>query len=258
MSVLLHLRAHGPRVGLVALALYAALPRIHLDTDSIGLLIELCPLRYAHTTLLTVYPVDPDTAIVFPKTISVPSQFKTPPLSLVGLGVRTVSFLGIKVYSIGFYADLSSPNLNIPLNMPPDEKINHIVRNTACLLRIVPTRTTSYTHLRDAFMRALHARLARDQAAGTLSDTDALAVAGPLRALKTLFPNSPLAKHFPLDVYAPAPVPGQPRPLIFRDLGAVQSSWVATELLLHYFDGKGASPPLKNTTVARLESFQTT
>jgi hypothetical protein len=33
------------------------------------------------------------------------------PLTLVGVGVRTVSFLGIRVYSVGFYADLDNPNL---------------------------------------------------------------------------------------------------------------------------------------------------
>ncbi|KAJ7293228.1 chalcone-flavanone isomerase-domain-containing protein [Mycena rebaudengoi] len=238
MSLLLpRLRAYGPRLAFGALALYVAAPRIHLDgvNDDV---------------------VDPDTAIAFPRTVAVPSQFKTPPLSLVGLGVRTVSFLGIKVYSIAFYADLASPNLKIPLHMSPDEKIEHIVRNAACLIRIVPTRTTSYTHLRDAFMRALQGRIVRGQKDGALSDADAATVAAPMRALKTLFPNSPLAKGFPLDIYVPAPVPNQPRPIIFRDLGSVQNGWVATELLLYYFEGKGASPKLKDTTVARLESFE--
>ncbi|KAJ6604292.1 chalcone isomerase [Mycena vulgaris] len=187
-----------------------------------------------------------DTGIAFPRTVRVPSQFKTPPLELIGLGVRTVSFLGIQVYSIAFYADLSSPTLHIPPSMAPDAKIEHIVQNTACLLRIIPTRSTSYTHLRDAFLRALQGRL-----------DDAQAVAAPMRALKTLFPNSPLAKHASLDLYIPAPVPGQPRPLVVRDLGTVQNNWVATELFLYYFAGKGASPALKKTTVARLEAFET-
>ncbi|KAF7339946.1 p-loop containing nucleoside triphosphate hydrolase protein [Mycena venus] len=225
------------RIALAGLGLYALLPRIHLDGDSV---------------------VDPDTGISFPRTVRVPGQFKTGPLELVGLGVRTVSFLGIQVYSIGFYADLTSPTLKITSAMSSDEKIEHIVRNSAVLLRIVPTRTTSYTHLRDAFMRALQGRLVDAQKRGALSEDDAQAVAAPMRALKTLFPNSPLAKHASLDLYVPPPAPGQPRPLIFRDLGSVQNNWVATELLLYYFTGSGPSPALKKTTVARLEAFETT
>ncbi|KAJ7666471.1 chalcone-flavanone isomerase-domain-containing protein [Mycena rosella] len=210
------------RLALAGLGLYALVPRIHADNDAV---------------------VDGETGIAFPRTVRVPSQFKAPPLELVGLGVRTVSFLGIQVYSVAFYADLSSPALQITPHMPPDDKIDHIVRNTACLLRIVPTRSTSYTHLRDAFLRALQGRLspARSKA----------------QSPRTM-PRPPLAKHASLDLYVPAPVPGQPRPLVVRDLGTVQNTWVATELFLYYFAGPGASPALKKTTAARLEAFGTT
>lgn len=112
------------RLALAGLGLYALLPRIHLDSDM----------------AVSESVVDADTGIAFPRTVRVPSQFKTGPMELVGLGVRTVSFLGIQVYSIGFYADLASPTLKITPAMSPDEKIEHIVRNSACLLRIVPTR----------------------------------------------------------------------------------------------------------------------
>ncbi len=36
-------------------------------------------------------------------------------MTLVGLGVRTVSFIGIKVYSVGFYADLNNPDLKVTI-----------------------------------------------------------------------------------------------------------------------------------------------
>ncbi|KAK7064512.1 p-loop containing nucleoside triphosphate hydrolase protein [Favolaschia claudopus] len=200
------------------------------------------------------YVVDADTGIEFPRRVYVPGQFKSGPLELVGLGVRTVSFIGIQVYSIGFYADLTSPTLKLTPSMSSDEKIEHIIRNSAVLLRLIPTRSTSYTHLRDAFMRALNARLQEAQKSGTLTQDDALAVAGPMRALKTLFPNTPLAKHASLDLYVPAPVLGQPRPLIVRDLGSVVNNFVSTELVLHYFTGNSPSPKLKKSTVERLES----
>jgi Chalcone isomerase like len=57
--------------------------------------------------------VDPATSIAFPVTLRLPSKIALPTFTLVGVGVRTVSFLGIRVYSVGFYADLDNPNLNV-------------------------------------------------------------------------------------------------------------------------------------------------
>lgn len=57
--------------------------------------------------------VDPDTKLEFPQTLVIPSRIRLPPFTLVGLGVRKVSFIGIKVYSVGFYADLSNPDLKV-------------------------------------------------------------------------------------------------------------------------------------------------
>lgn len=57
--------------------------------------------------------VDPNTSITFPKTMHIPSRVPIPDLSLIGVGVRTVSFLRIKVYSVAFYADLNNPALQV-------------------------------------------------------------------------------------------------------------------------------------------------
>ncbi|KAF8971499.1 chalcone-flavanone isomerase-domain-containing protein [Flammula alnicola] len=199
--------------------------------------------------------VDPATSIAFPKTMRIPSNLKIAPLALVGVGVRTVSFLGVKVYSIGFYADLANPNLKIPSNMSPEDKIEHIVRNTACVVRIVPTRNTSYTHLRDAFMRALQARLSKGIKDETVTEEMAMAASSPMRVLKSLFPNSPLAKHTPLDIFLAAPIPNRPRPLVLRDLGSIEDDWVATEFFLNYFDTNCPSPALKNDVFENIKSF---
>lgn len=109
----------------------------------------------------------------------------------------------------------------------------------------MPTRSTSYSHLRDAFLRALTSRLADGRRNGTLNEEQALEVAAPIRKLKTLFPNTPLAKHSPLDVFLFPPVSGQPRSLAFRDLGVIEDDWVARELIMHYFEGEGVSPPVR-------------
>lgn len=136
----------------------------------------------------------------------------------------------------------------------------------------VPTRSTSYSHLRDGFMRALQARLVLSKQRGSLTPEEELAVQSPLRKFKSMFPNTPLAKHAPLDVLLTAPSP-QPRTLIVRDLGSVQNNWLATEFILAYFEGSGISPPvslcpcflngdvahpslkLKKTVAERLEGF---
>jgi len=141
--------------------------------------------------------------------------------------------------------------------MTPEEKVREIVRSSACVARIVPTRATGYTHLRDAFMRTLQARLVAAKKEGTMTPEAEYELGGPLRKLKSIFPNAPLGKHVPLDMFLSAPVPGQPRFVSFRDLGTVADDWVATELFYHYFDGDGPSPPLKKNVLEFLQDFTT-
>jgi hypothetical protein len=92
-------------------------------------------------------------------------------------------------------------------------------------------------------MRALQGRLALAKKFETLTLQEELEIQSPLRKFKSMFPNSkPLEKHQPLDLLFLAPVVGEPRSVIIRDLGSVQSDWVARELLRAYFHEKGISP----------------
>ncbi|KAI0067760.1 hypothetical protein BV25DRAFT_1911641 [Artomyces pyxidatus] len=200
---------------------------------------------------------DPATSIEFPTTLHIPAKVPTPSYTLIGVGVRTVSFLKIKVYSVGFYADLSNPNLTISRSASPEDKIAHIIGNTSCMLRIIPTRNTSYTHLRDAFVRTLQARQQLGHKLGSLSQEELVSAQAPISKLKTLFPNAPFLKHTPLDIILSPPDSSQPRTLIFRDLGVIQHDWVAHELMSAYFDGEGNSPPLKKMVMQKLEAFGT-
>lgn len=121
------------------------------------------------------------------------------------------------------------------LNRRPESTIIHY--------RIsVPTRTTSFTHLRDAFVRALNIRLIQANHNGELTEEQVVQEGSPIRKLSGLFPNSSLAKHTPFDIFLAAPQKGKPRTLIFRDLGSVESDWVATNLVLNYF-GPGCPSP---------------
>ncbi|KAF7784714.1 hypothetical protein Agabi119p4_879 [Agaricus bisporus var. burnettii] len=200
--------------------------------------------------------VDPSTSIAFPKIITVPAKVAIPPLTLVGVGVRTVTFLGFKVYSAGLYVDLKNPNLHITPDMTPEQKIKHIVLNTDCVLRIVATRSTGMTHLRDGFVRALNARLVKAKQSGELTEEQIVQEGSPLRKLAGLFPNTPLFKHIPFDIFIPAPQAGKPRVLIFRDLGIVESDWLATNFVLSYVEPDCPSPPLKDSVLKNIADFE--
>lgn len=93
-------------------------------------------------------------------------------------------------------------------------------------------------------MRALQARMVLCRQRGTLTKEEELSVQSPLHKFKTMFPNTPMAKHAPLDILLAPPEPRQPRNLIVRDLGSVQHDWLAQEFVLAYFEGNGISPPV--------------
>lgn len=108
-------------------------------------------------------------------------------------------------------------------------------------LDAVPTRNTTYGHLRDGFIRKLQMRQRVAHQAGELSSEEQLKLQGPISQLRTAFPNTPFVKGTPLDLVLAPPDPKQARALIIRDLGAVQNEWVARELIMSFFDGKGTS-----------------
>lgn len=71
--------------------------------------VEQCNGSYSIDSAL----VDPATSIAFPTTLKIQSKTPLPTFTLMGVGARTVSFLGIKVYSVGFYADLSNSTIAV-------------------------------------------------------------------------------------------------------------------------------------------------
>jgi hypothetical protein len=93
-------------------------------------------------------------------------------------------------------------------------------------------------------MRALQARMALFKQRGALSKDEEFSIQSTLHKFKTMFPNTPLAKHASLDILLAPPEKQQPRSLILRDLGAVQHDWLAKEFFLAYFEGEGISPPV--------------
>jgi len=102
-------------------------------------------------------------------------------------------------------------------------------------------------------MRALQARLVLAKKSEALTPQEELEIQPPLRKFKSMFPNSkPLERHQPLDLLFLAPVVGEPRNVIVRDLGSVQNDWLARELLRAYFHEKGISPAVSLSVMPML------
>jgi hypothetical protein len=91
-------------------------------------------------------------------------------------------------------------------------------------------------------MRSLQSRLVWCKQQNLLPPEEERAVQSPLTKFKSMWPTTSLFKHEPLDILITAPSAQEPRSVIIRDLGAVQSDWIARELVLAYFEGKGISP----------------
>lgn len=111
--------------------------------------------------------------------------------TLVGLGMRTVTFIGIQVYLVGFYVATQDierlqhylvKKINpLATTLIPSEKDSlrkalrdaaegeetwdAILQEAGCrsAFRIVPVRDTDFHHLRDGFVRAVQARSQRDK-----------------------------------------------------------------------------------------------
>ncbi|KAF8587288.1 hypothetical protein K439DRAFT_1338370 [Ramaria rubella] len=239
-----HLITIGVSVATIATSAVGFVPAIRLDASV--------------TTLASNDTVkDPATNLEFPKTLRIPSRFSLPEYTLLGVGVRKVSFLGINVYSVGFYADLDSLRLTGLLKIRRtasfDEKIRHVVESSSCIIRIIPTRSTSYSHLRDGFMRALQARMVLQKSRGLLTAAEEAGALSPLLKFKSMFPNTPLTKHTPLDVILIPPTfvankgsqESNERRLIVRDIGAITNNWVSKEFMLAYFEDQGISPAVR-------------
>ncbi|QDS74009.1 hypothetical protein FKW77_008852 [Venturia effusa] len=127
----------------------------------------------------------------FPKTINLPSASNNnddTEYTLLGLGIRTVSFLGIQVYVVGFYiqtSSLSALQSKLIKRVNPlasslvatekqelrsllldgdssyeiwDEILSDKDLNLKTAFRVVPTRNTDFGHLRDGFVRGITAR----------------------------------------------------------------------------------------------------
>ncbi|ORY29164.1 chalcone-flavanone isomerase-domain-containing protein [Naematelia encephala] len=223
---------------------------------------------------------DPETSVSFPLYLKLSTP--TPDLALVGLGVRKVSFLRVKVYSVGFYLEdrvlqhlddipgwqsFTAQHLLTPPTTNPSDPLGApqlsgealmrtlLEAGTACAVRIVPVRNTDFSHLRDSFTRALLARQKIARAKSEITEEDEARIAESLQTFKSLFPSQSLPKGESLvlirttDGSLHVESGG-------RLLGSVRDAWVAREMMLAYFADKDIiSPVLKEDVAKGLEQY---
>lgn len=201
---------------------------------------------------------------------------------LMGLGLRTVSFLGIEVYVVGMYVatdDIAKlqqslirkidpiattlvagekENLKAKLLDPEvgEEVWNHVLSNAGVrtLIRIVPTRNTDFGHMRDAYVRAVTA-----QAQKNPKEFQDDKFGQSVNQLKTMFGKGKVPKRKELVLAR-----NEKGTLCawFDDgkgmqrLGQVEDERISRALWLHYLAGKHvASEPARKSIVEGLMEF---
>lgn len=271
---------HTPLLKLIGLASAAAAFGAGLHLSTAGPLRldapqSTSPLSSAAQTD-DAFRIDPATSQPFPTTLPAP---QTPTgakdLRLVGLGVRTVSFLRVRVYVAGLYVDAaalgdlqSTPgwrdfeaswmlggagSSNDGTERRGSEALLNALldRGITCAIRIVPVRSTDFAHLRDGFTRSIQGRAKLARKSSLLSAETDEALSHALQSLKEAFPKASLPKGNALDlIFTPASTP-QGFDLTLEEggkvLGAVKSLpggpeagrfSVARQLLLAYFADK--------------------
>ena len=213
------------RYGIWVGALAVSVGVLTVSQSERKLYLEAQEIPSISTTEEGAFRLDPATGQPFPLTISVPQNVfsnGSEELQLVGLGVRTVTFLSVRVYVAGLYVDEKGIEA---LKNSPDWKgfeaswmsnkakehsgealISALLdQNITCAIRIVPVRPTDYNHLKGGLSRAIQNRAKLARKAKLLSPEADEALSNSIQELIDAFPRTTLAKGRTLDmVISPA------------------------------------------------------
>ncbi|KAE9993613.1 hypothetical protein EG327_004134 [Venturia inaequalis] len=214
----------------------------------------------------------------FPKTIHLPSTSGNrddTEYTLLGLGIRTVSFLSIQVYVVGFYIQTSSlPTLQQTLikRINPlasslvstekqdlrtlllagassyelwDDILSDKTLNLKTAFRVVPTRNTDFAHLRDGFVRGITARtqVAKAQGNSPFEDESFGAAMRDFKALMQGKGSAPTGSVLVLtrDGDGALGLVYQDKKGAVQDFGSVGDERIARLLWLVYLGGENVS-----------------
>ena len=129
-------------------------------------------------------------------------------LRLVGMGVRTVTFLGVYVYVAALYVEEKAIAAAKPAWATGGQDLETQVRSwieegTACAVRVMPVRSTDFSHLRDGLLRTVQTRAKDARLPGTtytLDEASEDSVSQNVQDLKKLFPRSKVSRGQTLDL----------------------------------------------------------
>ncbi|EWG47467.1 hypothetical protein FVEG_07557 [Fusarium verticillioides 7600] len=187
--------------------------------------------------------------------------------TLVGLGTRTVTFLGIEVYVVGFYVatqDIEKLQRYLVKKINPlattlipsekedlrkalqdpvegEETWNSILKDAGCrsAFRITPVRDTDFPHMRDGLVRAIQARSSHNPEYNDETFGNAM------RHFKVLFQRGLVAKKNELLLVRDAAgkltityTDGTRKESVKSTLGTVEDERLSRLLWLNYLSGK--------------------
>ncbi|KAL9572571.1 hypothetical protein ACKAV7_003404 [Fusarium commune] len=187
--------------------------------------------------------------------------------TLVGLGTRTVTFLGIEVYVVGFYVatqDIEKLQRYLVKKINPlattlipsekedlrkalqdpvegEETWNSVLKDAGCrsAFRITPVRDTDFPHMRDGLVRAIQARSSHNPEYNDETFGNAM------RHFKILFQRGLVAKKNELLLVRDATgkltityTDGTRKESVKSTLGTVEDERLSRLLWLNYLSGK--------------------
>jgi hypothetical protein len=247
----------------------------------------------AYTHPISPTPTESPTDTLHPPTITASTAHgATTEYTLVGLGVRTVTFVNLQVYLVGYYvatADIAALQNALTKKVNPiattlvpgereelraalldpaesektwDELLAHGVPARSAF-RVIPVRDTDFHHLRDGFVRAIQARAPALSGQGV--DDDAFGEA--MRQFRGVFNRGSVPKQKELllvrdetgklSIAYDAGASKKEGRLAGRQLiGVVEDERVSRALWLNYLGGKKvASEPARKSIVEGIMEF---
>lgn len=273
----------------LAVAVLAGFVSAYTLTSADSLKLDAAPSSASGLPPLVADPskqvvVDSDTGLSFPLYLSTPASLKStsnqseqPRFRLVGLGVRTVSFLRVKVYVAALYVDEAKLQSRLSQTSNSDKTLEQNIKEmlddaTTAIIRIVPVRNTDFNHLRDGFIRALQNRLKKAIKHARIPSDSPLEqqFQQAIGQIKESFPRGSVPKGSPLDLIILPTGAGKPARMglnfeydgqifgqvqtgaapagVTGDKGVDAGFTVARELVLAYFADQGEiSTPFKKS-----------
>ncbi|KAI8975387.1 chalcone-flavanone isomerase-domain-containing protein [Mycotypha africana] len=186
---------------------------------------------------------DPATKLLFPVYLETDSVKK----QLIGLGVRTVSFMNMNVYVVGMYmvpGDISQlaklskwKNFDKSKILESDECAEEFLEQPFDLtIRLVPSRSTNTQHLRDGFVRILTQRM-RDQ---DLTEDEEKVILKAIQEFKSNFVSMRVKKDSEF-IFTKTREGGLKMIYEGRHLGTVEDSWLAKNFFMCYLNSQSPS-----------------